>query len=254
MAYPRNLEELTFKEISEVIKRNIRPNKRLIIAERTKFLETRQHPDESMVQFVHRLKERARYCQFERSGTGEMTKEDDLIMLLLINGRHDSDFKQVIGNASKCKFNSRNMYRVRAATGVNKTYNQQPNEEEAYNTNKYEILCKWCGERHVRGIIIAQPSMRHTPFWKGKNHAPKVCRYKKNVEGVKYTHVDRGGAEIFTLKTPTKTREKIKINGKYFHMHWLWHRTYSCELLAGVRKADAWKVNVATKTIRWYHN
>ena len=28
MAYPRNLEELTFKEIGEVIKRNIRPKKR----------------------------------------------------------------------------------------------------------------------------------------------------------------------------------------------------------------------------------
>ena len=53
MAYPKNLEELTFKEIGEVIKRNIRPKKRLIIAERTKFLEIRQHPNESIVQFVH---------------------------------------------------------------------------------------------------------------------------------------------------------------------------------------------------------
>ena len=41
MAYPRNLEELTFKEIGEVIiKRNIRPKKRLVIAEKKKFLET----------------------------------------------------------------------------------------------------------------------------------------------------------------------------------------------------------------------
>ena len=53
VAYPRNLEELIFKEISEVIKRNIRPKKRLIIAERTKFLETRQHPDKSIVEFLH---------------------------------------------------------------------------------------------------------------------------------------------------------------------------------------------------------
>ena len=45
-----------------------------------------------------------------------------------------------------------------------------------------------------------------------------MCRYKKKVEEVKDTQVDRGGAEIFTLNTPTKTREKVKINGKYFHM------------------------------------
>ena len=93
MAYPRNLEELTFKEIDEVIKRNIRPKKRLVIAERTKFLETRQHPNESIVQFIHQLKEKAKYCEFERLGTGEMTTENELIMLCLIEGMHDPAFK-----------------------------------------------------------------------------------------------------------------------------------------------------------------
>ena len=44
IAFPRNLEELTFKEIGEVIKRNIRPKKRLVIAERTKFLEKKTAP------------------------------------------------------------------------------------------------------------------------------------------------------------------------------------------------------------------
>ena len=73
MAFPKNLEELTFTKIGEVIKRNISPKKSLVIPEKTKFLETRQHSDESIVQFVHWLKERARYCEFERLGTGEMT-------------------------------------------------------------------------------------------------------------------------------------------------------------------------------------
>ena len=90
MAYPRNLEELNFKEDGEIMKRNIRPKKMLVIAERIKFQETRQHPDESIVQFVHRLKERARYC--ERLGTGEMTT-DDLVMLRLIEGTHDPALK-----------------------------------------------------------------------------------------------------------------------------------------------------------------
>ena len=63
MAYPRNLEKLTFNEISEVIKRNIRPKKRLFITERTMFQETRQHLEESIVQFIRQLKERARNCK-----------------------------------------------------------------------------------------------------------------------------------------------------------------------------------------------
>ena len=41
---------------------------------------------------------------------------------------------------------------------------------------------------------------------------------QKKVEELKDTQVDRGGAEIFTLNTPTKTREKVKIYGKYSHI------------------------------------
>ena len=63
----------------------------LVITEKIKFQDTRQHPDESIVQFVHRLKERARYR--ERLGTGEMTT-NDLVMLRLIEGTHDPALKR----------------------------------------------------------------------------------------------------------------------------------------------------------------
>ena len=42
---------------------------------------------------VHRLKEGASYCEFEKLGTGEMITEDELIMLRLIEGIHDPAFK-----------------------------------------------------------------------------------------------------------------------------------------------------------------
>ena len=50
---------------------------------------------------------------------------------------------------------------------------------------------------------------------KRKSHTPKDI---KKVDEVKDMQVDRGGAEIFTLNSLTITREKVKINGKYFHM------------------------------------
>ena len=69
----------------------------------------------------------------------------------------------------------------------------------------------------------------------------KVCRYKINLRNLD-TQVDRGRAEIFTLNTLTKTREKV-INKWEVFLHasryWLWHNTYSSELLAGFRKAEA---------------
>ena len=39
---------------------------------------------------------------------------------------------------------------------------------------------------------------------KRKNHAPKVCKYKKKIKEFKDTQIVRGGAEVFTLNTPTK--------------------------------------------------
>ena len=38
------------------------------------------------------MKERARYCKFKRLGTGEMTTENELIVLHL-EGMHDPTFK-----------------------------------------------------------------------------------------------------------------------------------------------------------------
>ena len=66
---PKKSRRADFQRNWQSNERNIR----LVIAERTKFLETKHHPDETIVQCVHRLKERARYCESERVGTGEMT-------------------------------------------------------------------------------------------------------------------------------------------------------------------------------------
>ena len=117
--FPRNLEELTLKEIGEVIKRNIRPKKGLVIEERTKFLEIRPHLDESIVQFVHRLKESVRYCDFERLGSGEITTEDELIILRLIEGIHNPAFKHQFLETLQSVNLTIETYRVREATGIN---------------------------------------------------------------------------------------------------------------------------------------
>ena len=42
MAYPTNLEDLTFEKISQIIRKNIRPNKSLVVAEKNEI-----HVDET---------------------------------------------------------------------------------------------------------------------------------------------------------------------------------------------------------------
>ena len=81
---------MTFEEISQVIKGNMRPKKRLVIAERTKFMAMKQEVDEPIIKYLHRLKSASKYCEFEKLGTEEQTTEKELIQLRLIEGMQNS--------------------------------------------------------------------------------------------------------------------------------------------------------------------
>ena len=83
MVYPKILEDLEYEEISATIKRNIYPKQNPVIAERTKFLENRQNPNETVLQYLHRLKEVTTYGEFEKLDLRQMAIEDLLILLRL---------------------------------------------------------------------------------------------------------------------------------------------------------------------------
>ena len=55
MAYPTNLDGLIFEKISRII-RNMRPKKRLVVGERTKFMSMKQEIDEPIITYLHRLR------------------------------------------------------------------------------------------------------------------------------------------------------------------------------------------------------
>ena len=53
MVYPKIPEDLTDEEISTIIKRNVCRKQKLVVAERMKFLETRQNPNETVMWYLH---------------------------------------------------------------------------------------------------------------------------------------------------------------------------------------------------------
>lgn len=53
MTFPKELEDIRFKEISEIIKINIRPKKRLVIAVQTNFMSLKQEADKSIIIFFY---------------------------------------------------------------------------------------------------------------------------------------------------------------------------------------------------------
>ena len=90
MAYLTNLEGLTFEKLRQIIRRNMRPKKRLVVAERTKFMSMKQEIDEPIIKYLHSLRNASRYCESEKHGLEEQTTEDDLIQLRLIEGIYNA--------------------------------------------------------------------------------------------------------------------------------------------------------------------
>ena len=79
MLYPKDLEDLTFEEIAHIIRNNLRPKKKSVIVERTKFLSMKQNPNETARNYIQRLKKASRFCEFEKLGKADMTIEEELI-------------------------------------------------------------------------------------------------------------------------------------------------------------------------------
>ena len=66
----------------------MRPKKRLVVAERTKFISMKQEIDEPIIKYLHRLRNASTYCEFEK--LGEKQTIEDLIQLRLIEGMYNT--------------------------------------------------------------------------------------------------------------------------------------------------------------------
>ena len=57
----------------------MRPKKRLVVAERTKFMSMKHEIDDPIIKYLHRLRNESKYCRFEKLVQEEHTIEEDLI-------------------------------------------------------------------------------------------------------------------------------------------------------------------------------
>ena len=62
----------------------MRPKKRLVMAERTKFMLMEQEIDELIIKYLHRLRNASKFCEFEKLGQEEQMIEENLIQLRLL--------------------------------------------------------------------------------------------------------------------------------------------------------------------------
>ena len=62
---PDEIEKLQFTTIKENILNYLKPKSRLVIAERTRFYGIRQNPNETVADYVTRLRQESQYCDFD---------------------------------------------------------------------------------------------------------------------------------------------------------------------------------------------
>ena len=89
---PTKVETMAFNEIETVLENYLQPSKRLVIAEQTKFVAITQRNGESSGDFLARLKEAARYCEFGNLKT-IADPEAYMIRLRFIAGLQNSEHK-----------------------------------------------------------------------------------------------------------------------------------------------------------------
>ena len=92
---PNDIEKMKFDDVETAIKAYFGPDKKLKIAERTKFYSQKQKQTETITEFVARLRAQAQHCEFENLKACDSPQEQ-MIIMGLIGGMYSSESKSKI--------------------------------------------------------------------------------------------------------------------------------------------------------------
>ena len=87
----KDITKLTFSTIKKAVEEYIEPRKRLIIADRTQFLQMKQNAGESEVDFLTRLNDASTHCNWDSLKMEKPSEE--LVKLRFIAGLQDDTLK-----------------------------------------------------------------------------------------------------------------------------------------------------------------
>ena len=187
----------------------ISPKERVVTAERAKFLSIIQVLGESDDDFLARLREEARYCDFEKLKTAP-NPEEELVKIKFISGLRDPEAKlrlldgikanqamsvtemnenlqfRSLARAFAISSSGNKPFNVKEEVGFNfkKTF-RKTNENEQITANKSNNLCTRCGGKpHSSRPCPALSKICSTCEKMG--HFSKMCRSKLQPNSGKY--------------------------------------------------------------------
>ena len=101
---PRNIEDMKFIDIRKDLINYLKPQERLVVAERTVFLQMSQGGEEAETDYLASLREAARYCKFVDLKASP-DPEAEMIRLQFIAGLRDSESKLKLLEALRANVN-----------------------------------------------------------------------------------------------------------------------------------------------------
>ena len=197
---PKQFLDTPFKEIRLAIQNYISPKERVVTAERAKFLSVVQGVGKSDDNFLARLREEARYCDFEKHKS-VTNPEYELVKTKFISGMRDPEAKLKLLDGIKTKptmslsemteslqFRSQAMAFASSSTGnrpfvikeevgynLKKTY-RKPSEKFPGNKGNGNLCNRCGGKRHSSKPCPALNKKCNTCEKVG--HFSKMCRSK----------------------------------------------------------------------------
>ena len=237
MAAPLVLEDTKFEDIHNIIMEKMQPKKRLVVAERTRFLATRQGVGENVRRYVQRLREAAKFCNFKdlNAQAATQTAEDELILMRLVDGLVNSTHRIKLlefMQSATTEPSLDNCVQFAQQLEMIQSYNsKQPGDTDGghmaeitvshVDRNKTNAIvkdCKFCGKSHARGKCPAFGKTCNK--CRKQNHFSVVCR--SATTSAKRTHeveVSQQGEteapadfQVFSLGSTKRLLKKVTIN------------------------------------------
>ena len=223
MAAPKKIEDLLFKDVKTLVERTIRPKKRLVISERTRFLSLKQDTGESIIAYFRRLRSAAASCEFENLGT-KMSKEDDLIIMRLIDGLIINEHKRkILERLQESDMSLEKIVESLQQLELIRDYNTTVPAEISFASQKAQrpskigasqepaATCRYCGTKHSRGKCPAYG--KQCLKCSKRNHFASVCRSK-------FVHLEQQDEEVDILSSTFESSIKrglyknVAVNGE----------------------------------------
>ena len=212
MAYPTNLEDQTFEKISQIIRGNMRPPKKLVVGERTKFISMKQEIDEQIIKCQYHLRNSIRYCVFEKLRQEKQRIEEKLTQSRLIDGMYNASHRHKIIEQLQIGNMSLNICidYIQQQELIQK-YNQDKSQSsEQIFADIYMLIffkCSYCAYEHEIEKEKCPTFGKTCTDCLKKNHFQALSKFKRKC--AKRAEENESNMEVFPVKNRNKNVEKI---------------------------------------------